>query len=49
MTPVEARRPGRPRSIDCDRAILRAAIEEYGQRGFEGMSVDAVATRAGVS
>lgn len=42
------RRPGRPRSIACDEAILRAALDEYAERGYEGMSVDAVAARAGV-
>lgn len=46
---VEARRPGRPRSAECDRAILEAALEEYAERGFDGLSVDAVAARAGVS
>ena len=40
---IEARKPGRPRSIEVDRAILFAALEEYGERGFDGMSVDAVA------
>ncbi|HWS44605.1 MAG TPA: TetR/AcrR family transcriptional regulator [Acidimicrobiia bacterium] len=40
---------GRPRSTECDRAILDAAITEYAERGLEGMSVDAVAARAGVS
>lgn len=50
MTDVaDVRRPGRPRSPECDRAILEAALEEYAERGFDGMSVDAVATRAGVS
>jgi AcrR family transcriptional regulator len=39
----------RPRSIECDHAILDAALHEYAQRGFEGLSVDAVAARAGVS
>jgi AcrR family transcriptional regulator len=48
-TAVEARRPGRPRSVECDRAILLAALEEYAENGFDGMSVDAVAARAGVS
>jgi AcrR family transcriptional regulator len=43
------RRPGRPRSIACDEAILRAALDEYSERGYEGLSVDAVAARAGVS
>jgi AcrR family transcriptional regulator len=46
---IEARRPGRPRSVEVDRAILFAALDEYGEHGFEGMSVDAVAARAGVS
>lgn len=42
------RRPGRPRSLACDEAILRAALDEYAERGYDGMSVDAVAARAGV-
>jgi len=40
---------GRPRSVACDHAILAAALGEYAERGLEGMSVDAVAARAGVS
>ncbi|HEY1737864.1 MAG TPA: helix-turn-helix domain-containing protein, partial [Acidimicrobiia bacterium] len=40
---------GRPRSAECDRAILEAALAEYAVRGLEAMSVDAVAARAGVS
>ena len=40
---------GRPRSAECDRAILDAALSEYAARGLDGMSVDAVAARAGVS
>jgi AcrR family transcriptional regulator len=40
---------GRPRSAECDRAILDAALSEYAARGLDGMSVDAVAVRAGVS
>jgi AcrR family transcriptional regulator len=40
---------GRPRSIECDHAILDAALSEYATRGLDGMSVDAVAARAGVS
>ncbi|HEY3833141.1 MAG TPA: TetR/AcrR family transcriptional regulator [Acidimicrobiia bacterium] len=40
---------GRPRSTECDRAILEAALAEYAARGLEAMSVDAVAARAGVS
>jgi len=41
--------PGRPRSLLCDHAILDAALAEYAANGLEGMSVDAVAGRAGVS
>jgi len=40
---------GRPRSAECDHAILDAALAEYAARGLEGMSVDAVAARAAVS
>ena len=39
----------RPRSLECDRAILDAALVEYATNGLDGMSVDAVAARAGVS
>lgn len=47
--PVPAGPPrGRPRSTVVDAAILDAALEEYAQRGFDGLSVDAVAARAGV-
>jgi AcrR family transcriptional regulator len=46
---AEVRRPGRPRSSEADQAILDAAIEEYGEHGLNGLTVDAVATRAGVS
>jgi AcrR family transcriptional regulator len=50
VTGVDVRRPpGRPRSVECDRAILDAAMTEYAEGGFDGMSVDAVAARAGVS
>jgi AcrR family transcriptional regulator len=45
---AEVRRPGRPRSAAADRAILEAALEEYAANGYEGMSVDGVAARAGV-
>ncbi len=40
---------GRPRSAACDRAILDAALGEYARHGLDGLSVDAVAMRAGVS
>jgi AcrR family transcriptional regulator len=44
----ELRRPGRPRSVEADRAILEAALVEYAARGLDGLTVDAVAARAGV-
>lgn len=39
---------GRPRSAAVDAAILDAALEEYAEHGFDGMTVDGVALRAGV-
>ena len=44
-----ARSPGRPRSAASHEAILRATLELLGEKGFRGMSMDAVAERAGVS
>jgi AcrR family transcriptional regulator len=48
--PSEAsRRPrGRPRSARADRAILDATIELLAERGYAGLTVEAVAGRAGV-
>ncbi len=43
------RRPGRPRSERATAAILRAASELLDSRGLDGLSVDAIAARAGVS
>jgi AcrR family transcriptional regulator len=40
--------PGRPRSAEADRAILESALDAFVENGFEGMSVEAVAERAGV-
>ncbi len=42
------RSPGRPRSAETERAILDAAIDLLVDVGFGGMSMEAVATRAGV-
>jgi AcrR family transcriptional regulator len=42
-----ARRPGRPRSAQAHQAILDAAVALFIEDGFEGMSVEAVAARAG--
>ena len=48
MSRATAPRRGRPRSAAADRAILEAALVEYAARGLDGLTVDAVATRAGV-
>ena len=39
---------GRPRDPQADRAILQATIELLGEEGYEGLSIEAVASRAGV-
>jgi AcrR family transcriptional regulator len=39
---------GRPRSEQADRAILQAASELLAERGLAGMSIEEVASRAGV-
>jgi AcrR family transcriptional regulator len=43
-----ARPPGRPRDPQADRAILDAAIELFVTHGFEAMSMEGIADRAGV-
>ncbi|WP_299484715.1 TetR/AcrR family transcriptional regulator [Acaryochloris sp. IP29b_bin.137] len=40
--------PGRPRSVTSHQAMLKATIELLAEVGFEKMSIDAIATRAGV-
>jgi AcrR family transcriptional regulator len=42
------RPPGRPRDARTDRAILDAALESFIDVGYQGMSVEGVAGRAGV-
>ena len=49
MTNIELRKPGRPRSAQADQAILRATLELLAQDGIQGMSLEGVAARAGVS
>lgn len=44
----EPRRPGRPRDPHADQAIIDATMEVLGEHGFGGLTVDAVAARAGV-
>ena len=41
-------RPGRPRSAEAGAAILQAASELLAEKGLLGMSMEEVATRAGV-
>ena len=43
-----ARAPGRPRDPQVARAILAATLELLGEDGFDGLSIEAVAARAGV-
>jgi AcrR family transcriptional regulator len=44
---VAARRPGRRRDESKDDAILQATRELLAERGYDGMTMDAVADRAG--
>ncbi|HEX2051778.1 MAG TPA: TetR/AcrR family transcriptional regulator [Actinomycetota bacterium] len=47
--PVEVRGPGRPRSAAAHLAILEATLELFVEEGFNGMTIEGVAARAGVS
>jgi len=53
MVPADSaptrRQRGRPRSARAEAAILDATLELLAEGGLEGLSVEAVATRAGVS
>ena len=42
------RRPGRPRSEQCDLAIRSAVLDLLVEEGFDRMTIEGVATRAGV-
>lgn len=42
-------RPGRPRNPAVDRAILRAAVKLFVERGFDGVTMEQVAETAGVA
>lgn len=46
--PTLGKRRGRPRTPGAGDRILDAALEEYGERGWAGFTMDAVARRAGV-
>ena len=47
--PTPPRRRGRPRSEPAHRALLEAALREFVVRGYEAMSLEAIASAAGVS
>ncbi|MBI2708624.1 MAG: TetR/AcrR family transcriptional regulator [Actinobacteria bacterium] len=44
-----ARQEGRPRSAQADAAITRAVVDVFAERGYAGLTVEAVAERAGVA
>ncbi|HVB44532.1 MAG TPA: TetR/AcrR family transcriptional regulator [Streptosporangiaceae bacterium] len=46
--PGQARRAGRPRSEQADRAIIDAALELFAEAGPAGLCIERVAARAGV-
>src|SRR5262245_54764383 len=46
--PAGSRQPGRPRSATAHAAILDATVALFIERGFDGMSMEAVAANAGV-
>jgi AcrR family transcriptional regulator len=52
MMNVEESKPqrpvGRPRSAEVHSAILKATLELFAEGGFDGMSIEAIAQRAGV-
>jgi AcrR family transcriptional regulator len=54
MTDVSAspssadRRPGRPRSVEADEAIIQATIRMLAAHGFDGVTMEGVASEAGV-
>jgi AcrR family transcriptional regulator len=43
-----SRRPGRPRSEQAEQAIIEATLDLFAEKGFEGVCVELVASRAGV-
>lgn len=44
----QERRPGRPRSTEADAAILDAATDAFIELGWDGLTIEGVAARAGV-
>lgn len=48
MSESVEKRPGRPRSVKSHQAILQATLNLLAEVGFDSMSIDAIAARAGV-
>jgi AcrR family transcriptional regulator len=48
MNQVNKKLPGRPRSRQSHQAMLKATLELLAEVGFDRMSIEAIATRAGV-
>ncbi len=48
MCPAEKSTPGRPRSTEVDQAILQATLDLLADVGYSGLSIEAIACRAGV-
>jgi AcrR family transcriptional regulator len=40
--------PGRPRSVQAHQAIIQATLDQLAEVGYQGMSIEAIAARAGV-
>lgn len=50
VVPAPKRRPGRPRAGESDarERIMAAAVEEFGEAGYDGATIRGIAARAGV-
>ncbi|WP_013324667.1 TetR/AcrR family transcriptional regulator [Gloeothece verrucosa] len=48
MSDTTKKTPGRPRSVQSHQAMLGATLELLGEVGFEAISIEAIAARAGV-
>jgi AcrR family transcriptional regulator len=48
MSNTKKKLPGRPRSAQSHQAMLQAALELLAEVGFGGISMDAIASRAGI-
>ena len=49
IDPASTRGPGRPRSPEADRAILEATVALLSEVGYQRLTIEEVAVRAGVS